>query len=147
MMRSAYHVTLLLCLSIIAAAVVIGMYMLADGIYFGVPMSLKDGGNVTTTQSVYRPGDEVQATITYCKSSRLSGVIDWQLVDTYVRFYPAQHADLPEGCHSYNMDLGQVPSDVGADTYHFTGLLSYKMNALTTVSYPLVSNTFRVETE
>lgn len=143
-MKKLYHATLIACLCIIAIAVLTAMYMLMDGVYFGVPMTLSNQGNVTTTEAVYYPGDEVQATIAYCKTSNIGGIIDWQLVDTYVRFYPASRTDLPTGCHSYNMDLGRVPSDVSKDTYHFTGLLTYKMNSLTSVSYPLQSNTFTV---
>jgi hypothetical protein len=146
-MRTATHIISVLCLSIIATAMLIAMYMLMDGVYFGVPIRLENGANVTTTAAVYFPGQEVQATLSYCRSSDLSGVIDWQIVDTYVRFYPASKMDLPTGCHTFTMDLGAVPSDVSSDTYHFTGVLTFKMNALTTVSYPLQSNNFTVEAD
>jgi hypothetical protein len=145
-MKTAYHIIIVLCFSIIASALIMAMYMLSDGVYFNPPLQVTGEENVTTTQAVYRLGEEVEATITYCKNRSIAGIIDWQLVDTYVRFYPAQRADLPNGCHSYIMDLGKVPGDVLGETYHFTGLLTYKINSLTSVSYPLISNAFRVET-
>jgi hypothetical protein len=146
-MKSPYHFIIVFCFGIIALALIMAMYMLSDGIYFNPPLLLTGQGNVTTTQSVYRLGEDVEATITYCKNRNIGGIIDWQLVDTYVRFYPAQRADLPNGCHSYIMDLGRVPGDVLGETYHFTGLLTYRINSLTSVSYPLQSNSFRVVTQ
>ncbi len=145
MRKLLYHAVLISCLSIIAAAMLTAMYMLADGVYFHVPMSVPANDTVYTTKTLYHPGDEVQATLSYCKTRDINGVIDWQLVDTYVRFYPASHADLPLGCHSYSMDLGAIPADITAETYHFTGVLTYKINSLTSVSYPLITNTFTVE--
>ena len=145
-MRKLYHATLTVCLAIITFAVLLAMYMLTDGIYFNPPIALANQGNVTTTQQVYHLGDEVEATLTYCKNRNIGGTIDWQLVDTYVRFYSAQRTDLPLGCHSYIMDLGKIPGDVLGENYHFTGLLSFRINSLTTVSYPLESNTFKVVT-
>jgi hypothetical protein len=41
-------------------------------------------------------------------------------------------------------DLGLIPSDVHAGVYHFTGLLTFKINSLTTVSYPLYTNDFTI---
>jgi hypothetical protein len=145
-MRKLYHATLIACLAIITFAVLLAMYMLTDGIYFNPPITLSNQGNVTTTQQVYHLGDEVEATLTYCKNRKIGGTIDWQLVDTYVRFYSAQDTDLPLGCHSYIMDLGKIPGDVLGESYHFTGLLTFKINSLTTVSYPLESNVFTVVT-
>jgi hypothetical protein len=85
--------------------------------------------------------------VTYCKNRKIGGTVDWQLVDTYVRFYSAQRTDLPLGCHSYIMDLGKIPGDVLGESYHFTGLMTFKINSLSTVSFPLESNTFRVVTQ
>jgi hypothetical protein len=145
-MKKAYHVVLIACLCIIAFAILMALYMLADGVYFGVPMTLSSQGTtIATVRDLYHPGDQVDATINYCKSRNIDGVIDWQLIDTYVRFYPATNANLPTGCHTYVMELGKVPGDVTGDTYHFTGLLTYKINSLTTVSYPLQTNSFMVE--
>jgi hypothetical protein len=145
--RKLYHGVLISCLCIIAFAMLTAMYMLMDGVDFNVPMTVKNNATLQTTKLLYRPGAEIEATISYCKNRNIAGIIDWQLVDTYVRFYPASHADLPVGCHSYIMDLGVVPSDVSSESYHFTGVLTYKINSLTTVSYPLTTNEFQVETE
>jgi hypothetical protein len=96
-MRKLYHAILITCMSIIVFAVFLAMYMLTDGIYFNPPIVLANQGDVTTTQQVYHLGDEVDPTLTYCKNRKIGGTIDWQLVDTYVRFYSAQDTDLPLG--------------------------------------------------
>ena len=108
-MKTAYHIIIVFCFGIITSALVMDMYMPSDGVYFNPPLRQFTGQeNVTTTQAVYHLGEEVEGTITYCKNRNIGGMIDWQLVDTYVRFYPAQRADLPNGCHSYIMDLGTL---------------------------------------
>jgi hypothetical protein len=138
-----FHAVSVICMLIICFAVVMAMYMLADGVDFNVPMKIQDS-ELITTQGVYHPGDNVEATFEYCKGRDIPGFVDWQLVDTYIRFYPAQRIDLPLGCHSYNILLGSVPSDVASESYHFTGTLTYKINSLTSVSYSVYSDTFTV---
>jgi hypothetical protein len=140
-----FHLVSLICTFIIAFAVILAIYMLADGVYFGVPLKLSNGGEVFTTASSYHPGDEVQASFTYCKQRDIQGFVDYQLVDTYVRFYPAERFNVPLGCHTYNIDLGKVPGDVASEDYHFTGTITYRINSLTSVTYQLYSNSFTVK--
>jgi hypothetical protein len=143
-MKKLYHGIIICALALIAFAVLDVIYMSSDGLYFNKPIDIKNGGLLQTTANTYRIGDEVQATLNFCKNRNIGGVVDWQLIDSYVRFYQAQRVSLPLGCYSVNEDLGLIPSDVHLGTYHFTGLLTFKINSLTTVSYPLYTNDFTV---
>lgn len=100
---------------------------------------------LVTTQDVYRPGDVVQAPVSFCKKRPIIPEVQWSLIDTYLKLYAEESRGTPAtGCHEVIFDIEKIPADSYPGTYHFVGKLKYKANPFRTIEYVLSTNYFKV---
>lgn len=101
-----------------------------------------------TTQKIYHAGDKVSGTFTVCKHfSGIKPTIQWSLIDTYLRTYPARiGTGTLTGCVKDQVANIEILSDtLTPDTYYFSGTAVYQINPIKQIIVPLLSNKFEVK--
>lgn len=142
--RHIYHTTLIALTGFTILAAFYLMWLSSDGTVFRPPLVL-DGDTMQTTKTEYRRGETVEGVIDFCKNRAIRGTIQWQLIDTIIRFYPARPVSVPQGCYRGKAaTIEAIPMEVLPGEYRFKGIVKYEINPLSTVNIPLKTNTFRV---
>lgn len=138
-----YHVLLFSFTAIFVFSFVYLIYLSSDGSLYNKPIVF-NSETLQTTRTTYRPGEMVYAIVDFCKYRDIPAAIQWELIDTIIRFYPEETRSSPVGCFKKEMEIAKIPADVSPAPYYFVGLVRYKINRLSEVSYRLKSNTFEV---
>lgn len=138
-------------LSCLTAFVMIGSVVLLyetflDGDVFNKPIQFKNT-QLQTTETIYHPGDIVKAKISFCKDRIITPTVKWELIDTWIRFYPNKAGGLAmKGCFTnHEISLEPLPRDLLPGTYYFAASVIYQVNPLNSVEYNLTTNKFTVE--
>lgn len=144
-MKIRHHLMLAMML-VLTALVGLFCYWSFDGILWNKILD-KDEIVFTTTKSVYLSGDTVQATFSVCKNRLILPVIQWSLVDTYLRIYPSRRANKNAlGCRQEMLTtIEKLPKGLPAETYHFSGTLVYNLNPIRQIIVPIITNEFEVQ--
>jgi hypothetical protein len=131
--------------AILLAAMLSYAYMIMDGVVYGVPITF-DSTTLKTSKSVYRPGEDVQAVMSFCKRRDLEASTQWTLIDTYLKIFPEKKSQVATGCYQDKLVVVEtIPLDTYPDTYHFDGYITYKINFFSTVRVHLQTQPFEVK--
>lgn len=131
-------------IALIVAASIFTLYQTFDGVLYGRPIEPTEI-IIQTTATEYRVGDIVEAEISFCKNRDIKGTVQWQLIDTYLKWYPPRTTALPVGCYNKHiMPIEKIPADTLPAVYRFEGLVEYRINAINTVAVTIRSNDFRI---
>lgn len=141
--RTIYHCALIALTLTALAATLYGIYLSADGQLFRPPLELKND-IFLTTRGEYRRGDMVRATADYCKLRDVNGVVQYQLVDTIIRFYPERPVSASVGCFRREIEIERIPGEVLPGTYHFEGKARYDLNPFSRIIYTFRTNDFNI---
>lgn len=100
-----------------------------------------------TEQEVYAPGDIVTAKFTTCKNTLAVPIVQWSLVDTFLRIYPQRVAATGKvGCYdNVATEIEKISPSLPDGEYHFSGTLTYQVNPLKTIVVVMKTNTFKVK--
>lgn len=95
---------------------------------------------VNTTQSpvivdkqVYRPGDRITYTLSYCKYKNMPGTVYRSLVNSTRTTFTAISGSLPTGCHMIRVSDLVIPDYTDDGLYHIEGYTEYKVNPIRTI--------------
>lgn len=101
-------------------------------------------GPVTTDKTVYKQGERISYTFSYCKTKKLPGRISRTLVNsTYIVFSPIM-SDLPVGCREITTSDLTIPDYADPGTYHIEGTGEYQINPLRKYYNNWQSNEFQI---
>lgn len=116
-----------------------------EGVWYGKPLDV-DKVYFKTTQDIYHPGDTIYAYFKFCKKRPLPAVVQWSLVDTILRIYPAKDSDLAVQCYDNAIyPIEKLTDTIPPHSYHFSGTYLYQLNPLKKYVVPLISNEFQVK--
>lgn len=138
-----YRSVLLGLTAILAFSVLYLMYLSSDGSLFNEPITF-NSTLLQTTKQTYKPGETVFAIVDFCKHRDIAANVQWEIVDTVIRFYPEETRSSPIGCFRKEMEVAKIPPDLSPAQYYFVGLIRYRINPLSEVQYRLNTNTFTV---
>lgn len=148
MKRIHAHLFIAFCLSVmLIGGAILTYFSYFDGTIINPVVEIENPLALEPVKEVYKRGELVQFYISYCKFRPIRPVVQWTLVDTYMRFYPADYRGSEEtGCKKrIATDLEPVARDATAGSYYFYGELRYEVSSMRTVIVPLKTKTFRVE--
>lgn len=121
-----------------------------DGVYIGKPIiAYNDPHNIQVDKERYTEGDEIKIASAFCKTRNVSGVTQWVLIDTIMRFYPPNDpTNLPIGCYGvtdgkWNGTFSHavyLPPGLPNDLYYLVGTRVIQIN-------PIKSITLEYQTE
>lgn len=100
-----------------------------------------------TDKEVYQNGETVRGTFSFCKNLEVDPVVQWSLIDTYLRTYPPRAIHSPyKGCVKDQItDIEIIAPNLPPDSYYFSGTATYKLNPIKTIVVPLITNKFEVK--
>ncbi|HEY8191650.1 MAG TPA: hypothetical protein VIG74_04435, partial [Alphaproteobacteria bacterium] len=100
---------------------------------------------IQVEKEVYHPGEIVRGYMTFCKNRNMTGVVQWSLVDTYLKIYPNRDSAIAQGCYEKKLvEIEVIPMDSYPDMYHYEGTVTYRINAVNTSVVKLRTVPFRV---
>lgn len=142
-LRHFIGIGILTCLAFIT---LLCSYWSLEGIWFNKPTS-KDEIIFHTTQDTYKSGELVHGLFSVCKKNLIRPTIQWALVDTYLRIYPAHEASTGKiQCYeNTDFEIEKIPMGIPLGSYYFSGTLIYQMNPIRKIIVPLKTNKFMVE--
>lgn len=106
----------------------------------------KDQIVLQTNQTIYHRGDIVMGTFTACKKSTVLPVVQWSIIDTYLRTYPTKKGVVSKAqCYiNKTIEIEPIADSLPDDSYYFSGSATYQINPIKTIVIPLVTNRFEV---
>lgn len=97
-------------------------------------------------QHVYKPGDTVQAKLSYCKYRSQSAIVTKQLVDGFsFTFSEPIVVNRPKGCATTIIDAVTLPQETPGGTYHVMFTATYKISAFRTTEITYKTAPFLVQ--
>lgn len=140
----------LIIMSVVLLIIVfaIGWMQLVDGrivnpvIEYGVRSS--SGITHETTKTSYYPGEKVYARVIFRKCRNIPGELQWELINDKVTMYPSRPGSLPIGIWDHVVPVEVIPYDTEPGEHWFAGTIKYRINWLSTVTYPMWTNKFNV---
>lgn len=143
-MKLPTHIVMsMLLLFIMAGSLFLVWSFFIDGKIINPPMTF-ESTYLQTDKLEYKAGEIVYVHMSFCKNRAMQGTIQWQLIDTYIRFYPQRFGSVAVGCREITAEAGKITPDAYTDTYHFEALLTYDINSFNRVTIPLITNEFKV---
>jgi hypothetical protein len=139
------NVVLYIMLSIIILG---GLYLIyldqIDGVYFNKVLTIVPE-NVKTDKAVYHPGDYIQVTWSICKNRQLSAFVNFSFINEIIIVVPEIKRNLPVGCY-FDKPIFQIkiPDCIHTGDFYLKGTVSYVVNPLNTVIFPVESNHFQI---
>lgn len=117
-----------------------------DGIIINAPIVFQtDETNIRLEKDTYRPGEVVKGYFEFCKKRNVIANIQWELIDSYLTFFPPKNAATTIGCHQVWAEIATIPKNSLPDQHvHFEGLLRYHVNAIHEVEIPLKTMTISI---
>ena len=95
-------------------------------------LDVKNPTAITVDKTVYKAGDRISYTISYCKNNAITGEVNRALVNSIRIPFTGIRSNLATGCKTItNRDL-VIPAFVDSGTYHIETTAEYKINPLRT---------------
>lgn len=137
---------MVVCLSIIVIGGGFLLYLrFVDGIMINRPLVIEDSLNIKVLKESYRPGETVQAYMSFCKERNIVATVQWSLINTILTQYPSRPSSVQKGCHkNIIVNLEPIPMDALPGAHYFEGTVTYEVNPLNTISYYLKTNSFQI---
>lgn len=127
---------------LLVVVLVSGWMLFVDGAFVRIPV-VYDRHQFPVNQKVYLPGETVLARVEAYKSLDLVGSVQWSLVDHQIRYYKARNLPLPRGVVDAWFPIETIP-ECASGTYHFEGIVSYRVNPLRVVTYKVRTDDFEI---
>lgn len=124
-MKKAKYIYAYVCLTIITmGTLLIGYWLLwpVTIITFEQP--------VTVNKKIYKPGDQIIYTISYCKTNSQLGTIYRSLVNSTITVYTPVTNNLPKGCRKTSRADLSIPENANEGIYHIENTIIYRINPL-----------------
>lgn len=130
----------------LASIVIVFSYWSLEGIFFHKVFNAEEI-HIQTLKDTYKQDEDVQGRFSLCQYRDVPITVQWSLIDTYLRTYPARGIRSPiKGCITNGVGLIETISPtLPADTYYFSGTLTLKINPIKNITIPMRTNSFRVE--
>ena len=108
---------------------------------------MKNADNIQVSKEVYKPGERIEYTFSYCKDREGVAVVHRTLIDSIKIAFAEFNSSLPVGCKTVTVvDLivpaFLTPSD---ELYHLEGTAIYKINPLRDQYVKWRSETFKIK--
>lgn len=133
---------LYICLSIISA----GCAFLGYWYFYPVNViKIENAEEIKLDKKVYKPGDRITYTLTYCKYKDVPGTIQRALVNSIRINYTAYYNNLPAGCATIRNSELQIPEFADGGVYHIETTIDYKVNPIRHIYTHWSSQKFIVE--
>lgn len=104
--------------------------------------------NFETNKDVYNQQETVQLKTSFCKHRTSEGSTSWNLIDTFVRAYPAKTGQFKAGCYGLEngvwIDVAKLPPDLPAGEYYFDAVGYVQINPIKKVKYYYKTQKFNV---
>lgn len=97
-----------------------------------------------TTKDVYYPGEMVMARVLFQKNRNLTGIIQWHLINKKITDFKSRQVTLPVGIWDTEVRVEILPEDTIPGEHWFCGVVTYLVNWLGKVEYPVWTNRFVV---
>jgi hypothetical protein len=127
-------------LRMVSVAAMISMILLFGLVAYwlfcdGDVLVIDDNMAIATDKEVYRAGDKLVYTFSYCKNKDIPAVINRKLVDGFIINYISVYSDTLPGCGVFSDDSLRIPDFVGPGVYYVAGVITYELNPLRKVTY------------
>lgn len=127
-------------------------YFLQDAVE-GPPIVYKsDLQAFGTDKAVYRRGEDIQVSFSFCKIRPVPAEVDWKLVDGIRIGFSQQTSSSPVGCYGdanggkpYYRLVGKIPEFVDAGEYHLEGTVTFQVNPVKQDVYQVRTRDFYVQ--
>lgn len=128
-----------LCLAIIVICCIVVGYW-----YIYPEKVLTITAPITTDKLVYKPGERITYTFSYCKTKEIPSVVMRSIVNGTRITFSAFQSNLAIGCHTVKISDLIIPDYVDNDTYHLEGSGEYEVNPIRHDRNSWRSNDFKV---
>jgi hypothetical protein len=128
---------------LLVSVLVVGYLMFLDGSVID-PVIQYESTMLPVQHSIYSPGDVVVARIQFYKSRDIVGEMKWNLVNHRIYPYSSKQISMPMGVADIDFPVEKLPEGCALGTYHFEGLVSYRVNPLRVVTYRLKTESFQI---
>lgn len=134
-------------LTILVGLVFLTYLRFVDGEIINIPIMFSSNiDQIPVEKAIYKPGETVMGKISFCKNRDIIAHIQWQLVNSYLTIFDDRVSSLHNGCHYDLMfAIETIPVNAIDGKYHLEGSVSYRVNALNTITYYLKTQEFQVK--
>jgi hypothetical protein len=128
---------------LLVAVLACGYLMFLDGTVID-PVIRYESKLLPVQHSIYSPGDVVVARIQFYKGRDVVGEMKWNLVNHRIYPYAPKKISMPMGVADVDFPIEKLPDGCALGTYHFEGLVSYRVNPLRVITYQLKTEPFQI---
>lgn len=139
-MTKLKYIYLYVCLTIIT----MGTLLIGYWLLWPVTIMTFTAPTVVDKQ-IYKPGDKIAYTLTYCKTNSQVGTVYRTLVNSTITTYTPVTNNLPEGCRKTTRSDLTIPDNADAGIYHLESTIVYKINPIRDVVVSWKTNDFEVK--
>lgn len=139
------HLVAFIMLGVLTLLVGLYAYWSFEGTLFHRVLNV-DAIEFQTTKTEYTNEETVEGKFSLCKYRDIPPIVQWSLIDTYLRTYPARIASSNRvQCFDNTItDIEMISPTLPAGDYYFSGTLVYQINPIKKIVVPMKTNKFQV---